>query len=75
MSGRYEIHEEDLGSGWCSMCGEECSESWQDMGIGRYEFWGGRYNDVRWEIVSECCGSEVVSEKPENEEEETEDDR
>lgn len=44
----------------CNACGEECSLSWQDTGIGAYEYWGAKGVDVRMELLSECCGSEVT---------------
>jgi hypothetical protein len=44
----------------CRACGEECSVSWQDTGIGAYEYWGAKGVDVRMELLSECCGSEVT---------------
>ena len=49
-------------------CGEECTAVTVDFGIGPYECWGARGNDVQLEEVSPCCEDEVVTkERYENE--------
>lgn len=54
MRSRY--HE----AGICSDCGIECESVTEDQGIGSYEYWGARGNDVQLVEVSPCCGAEVV---------------
>lgn len=54
--------------GFCQACGEPCTSVTQDYGIGAYECWGARGNDVQLVEVSPCCETEVLSDKPEEEE-------
>lgn len=51
-------------SGYCSDCGEPCEGKWEDIGIGPYEFWGRRGNDVQWVEQSTCCEGEILDYKP-----------
>lgn len=39
----------------CDCCLQECNIKEIDIGIGQYEFWGSRGNDVRMLEVSDCC--------------------
>lgn len=47
-------------NGICDDCGLECESVTEDQGIGAYEYWGARGNDVQEVEVSPCCGAEVV---------------
>ena len=47
-------------SGICDCCGEPCTATEQDFGIGPYEFWGDRGVHHDWRYVSPCCSAEVV---------------
>ena len=44
----------------CENCGEPCEVVTVDMGIGPYEYWGARGNDVRLAEVSDCCEDNVI---------------
>lgn len=44
---------------YCNVCGKECEGQWIDEGIGSYEYWGAKYNDVRWVYVSDCCEGDL----------------
>ena len=46
--------------GVCKSCGEECVAETRDFGIGVYECWGARGNDVQLSEVSPCCEDDVV---------------
>jgi hypothetical protein len=42
----------------CFCCGalmEEDDLIYVDFGIGKFEYWGATYNDVRMELASPCC--------------------
>jgi hypothetical protein len=39
----------------CPGCGEECTGTWVDFGIGGYEYWGATGVDVQMAYVSTCC--------------------
>lgn len=39
----------------CEECGKPCKVVNVDFGIGAYEYWGAKGNDVRIEAVSDCC--------------------
>lgn len=45
----------DCEAPFCKECGKPCKVSWEDFGIGGYEFWGfcGTHTDIR--PVSDCC--------------------
>jgi len=45
--------------GTCLECGKRCDGKWQDWGIGEYEYWGVKGNDVSWVLVSDCCEAEM----------------
>lgn len=51
---------EDMPHGICDDCGEECTATVQDFGIGPYEFWGARGVHEDWHAASPCCGAPVV---------------
>lgn len=55
-------------SGWCSECGKECGVQVLDYGIGGYDYWGARGNDIQMCAVSDCCEGEVLESEPEPEE-------
>lgn len=44
---------------YCGECKKECSVHAEDFGIGPGEFWGASFNDVKMELVSDCCDGEV----------------
>lgn len=44
----------------CQECGEPCRAHKVNMGIGPYEYWGQRCNDVRIEVVSTCCDAPLL---------------
>ena len=48
---------------YCGECKEECEGEWVDFGIGGYEYWGFRGNDVQWAFVSKCCEGDVYQDK------------
>ena len=50
----------DLPSGICDACGESCTATMIDFGIGAYEFWGARGVHHDYSPVSPCCEAEVV---------------
>lgn len=70
MSRYRHIDPEDLPSGFCSACHEECTAISVDMGIGAYEFWGSREVHVDIQAVSPCCEAEMLEYLPEEEDEE-----
>lgn len=41
----------------CNNCDQPCDAVEVDFGIGPYEYWGSRGNDVRKEVVSSCCNA------------------
>lgn len=43
----------------CPACGQECQGSWEDFGIGRYDYWGAPGVDVRMAYVSTCCEAQL----------------
>lgn len=43
----------------CPNCGQYCDVKKIDVGIGPFEFWGSKENDVKIIYVSECC-DEIV---------------
>lgn len=46
---------------YCSVCGAKDPEyKIIDEGIGPYEFWGSRGNDVRLTTGTACCGAGIV---------------
>lgn len=45
---------------YCKDCHERCRPQRMDFGIGAYEYWGARGNDVNIQTVSDCCEAEVV---------------
>lgn len=51
---------EDMPHGICDSCGDSCSATMQDMGIGSYEFWGSRGVHHDWQALSPCCSANVV---------------
>jgi len=48
---------------YCGECKKECEGDWIDVGIGSYEYWGAKGNDVRWVYVSKCCEGDVFKDK------------
>jgi hypothetical protein len=59
----HDEHDEFI-SGWCSECGKECDGKVIDDGIGPYEFWGSKYVDHDYKVVSSCCEGEVLEYDP-----------
>jgi len=51
---------DDMPSGICDSCGEPCTATVVDNGIGPYEFWGSRGVHHEYATVSPCCEAEVV---------------
>ncbi len=49
----------------CTECGEPCNASWEDFGIGSYEFWGQKCTQTDWQFVSDCCEAPVEEDPPE----------
>jgi hypothetical protein len=45
----------------CECCGEECTASVIDEGIGTYEYWGSRGVDICLVVESDCCGEPVLN--------------
>jgi hypothetical protein len=71
MPSRHSEREEEspdapFGYVWkCRRCGDApVLAEWQDTGIGAYEYWGARGVDKRIELLSICCGGDVVVEDP-----------
>lgn len=60
---------DDLKTGFCSDCGQECVVGVVDEGIGHYEYWGAKGVDIRLVEVSSCCGADVLDEPPLEEDE------
>ena len=56
--------QEDPDSGWCESCNEPCEGTWQDEGIGAFEYWGSKGYDCQWVAVSSCCGSGILDTDP-----------
>ena len=52
---------------YCGECARQCNAVERDFGIGGYEFWGARGNDVRMVTVSDCCDGDIFAD-PELEE-------
>lgn len=48
--------------GICSACHKEADFSYEDFGIGSYEFWGSKETHHDWQWVSECCEAPVEGE-------------
>lgn len=48
---------------YCKECKCECEGEWVDFGIGSYEYWGARGNDVQWHYVSKCCEGDVCEDE------------
>ena len=48
---------------FCSACGNSCTPTMVDFGIGHYEYWGatGVHRDIQ--EVSDCCESGVVTDQ------------
>lgn len=44
----------------CTCCGLPAEPKLIDTGIGAYEFWGSKGNDVHTEKVSKCCEAGLV---------------
>lgn len=63
--------DDDRRSGYCAECGEECTATVIDEGIGAYEYWGAKGVDIRLVEVSPCCEAEVLDEPPEGDEDDT----
>lgn len=40
----------------CPNCDEKCDGEWIDEGVGEYEYWGAKGNDVQMVFVCEHCG-------------------
>ena len=47
---------------YCCQCGEECTVSVHDFGIGPYEYWGDKGTQHDYEAVTDCCESSTISE-------------
>lgn len=46
---------------YCADCGQKDPQLCiQDVGIGPYELWGARGNDVQLVCVTRCCGAGIV---------------
>lgn len=54
------VFDEDMPSGICDSCGEECTATVVDEGIGPYEFWGSKGTHHDYHVCSPCCNAEVV---------------
>lgn len=48
---------------WCGDCKEVCTTHVVDEGIGPYEFWGRKGNDVQMVLRSMCCDGEVFEDE------------
>jgi len=55
---------------FCSECHKPCKDVVRDFGIGAYDFWGATGSDHDWRNVSECCYGDLLTEIPDEEEEE-----
>ncbi len=44
----------------CEECGEECTPTVEDQGIGDYEFWGAKCHDSYLALVSDCLTITVL---------------
>jgi hypothetical protein len=44
----------------CRACGDSCEVIKVDVGVGAYEYWGAKGNDVRIESRSDCCEADYV---------------
>lgn len=58
--GRCSVSPRDQADYLCSACGERCSPSVVDTGIGAYEFWGQRGFHSEVGVVSDCCEAALV---------------
>jgi len=47
---------------YCTECGESCSFTERDEGIGAYEYWGDRGVDINIVAYSDCCEAEITEE-------------
>jgi hypothetical protein len=54
------FHDEDMPEGICDSCGEGCTATVIDEGIGPYEYWGSKGVHHAYATVSPCCNAEVV---------------
>ena len=54
----------DLPTGYCSSCGEECFGIYVDNGIGVTEFWGTISTHHDYQIESNCCNGQVLEHSP-----------
>ena len=48
-----------VGRGFCKQCDEEVSVTLEDQGIGPYEYWGAKGNQVDLRGVCSQCGEEM----------------
>lgn len=46
----------------CSECKQPCEPKCVDLGIGPYEYWGQKGNDVSYQWLSACCEAEIEEE-------------
>lgn len=47
----------------CPHCHKDVQGQWIDTGIGPYEYWGAKCNDVQWALFCEECEEELESEQ------------
>ncbi|MFA5543042.1 MAG: hypothetical protein WDA47_04660 [Bacilli bacterium] len=47
------------GIAYCNFCKKETEIAWEDVGIGPYEYWGGKGVDFRVVPICSECGEEV----------------
>lgn len=45
----------------CSECGQVGPGTIRNEGIGPYEYWGAKCNDVSWVFLSVCCDAPMVN--------------
>ena len=64
MSRKYREEPEcnDWFSPQCSECKQLCVPTLVDLGIGPYEYWGQKGNDVSYQWLSNCCEAEIEEE-------------
>jgi hypothetical protein len=48
---------------YCGECRKECTVHEEDCGIGPYEYWGQKCNDVNMQLTSDCCDGEVFDDE------------
>jgi len=46
--------------GICTNCKEHCEVNIVNNGIGPYEYWGAKGNDVQLEATSNCCDAPAI---------------